>query len=125
MQLALGVAEGEIAPGGVPAPPYGSWWMESTLEGETSREVARFYQEEGLRSETGSGPADYLPDDPACSEHVRVLASASTPAGTPLTCWTYRYNADAASYGDVPDGDWTRLYPPDLPTGTPRDVTGP
>ena len=67
----------------------------------------------------------YLPDDPAGSEYVRVLVSASTPAGTPLTCWTYRYNADAAGYSDVPDGDWTRLYPPDLPSDSTRDVTGP
>ena len=49
------------APGGVPAPPYASWWMESTLAGETSREVERFYGEEGLRGEPGAGPPDYLP----------------------------------------------------------------
>lgn len=67
----------------------------------------------------------YLPDDPSGSEYVRVLARASTQSGSPLTCWTYRYNADATGYGDVPDGDWSRLYPPDLPASGPRDVTGP
>ncbi len=67
----------------------------------------------------------YLPDNPSGSEYVRILTSASTPAATPLTCWTYRYNADATGYGDVPAGDWARLHPPDLPAAGPPDVTGP
>jgi TorA maturation chaperone TorD len=48
----------EAATGGVPAPPYGSWWLEGCLGGETSRAVANFYREEGLQP--GNGPADYL-----------------------------------------------------------------
>lgn len=49
------------APGGIPAPPYGSWWLEDTLQGETTHQVAEFYLEEGLISGEGTGPADYLP----------------------------------------------------------------
>jgi TorA maturation chaperone TorD len=49
------------APGGVPAPPYGSWWLEETLQGRSTEEVAAFYRQEGLQSSGGAGPADYLP----------------------------------------------------------------
>ena len=47
------------APGGVPAPPYGSWWLEGRLQGETTAAVAELYRQEGV--EPGAGPADYLP----------------------------------------------------------------
>jgi gamma-glutamylcyclotransferase (GGCT)/AIG2-like uncharacterized protein YtfP len=73
----------------------------------------------------------YLPENAADSEYVRVLVTVTTHGGTALTSWTYRYNAAVASYRDVPDGDWARLYPPDLPgdvepvDGTNPDVTTP
>ena len=51
----------DICPGGVPAPPYGSWWMEGRLMGETTTAVARFYQEEQLAARKGL--ADYLPTE--------------------------------------------------------------
>jgi TorA maturation chaperone TorD len=49
------------APGGVPAPPYGSWWVERKLEGEMTARLAEFYEAEGLRATRGTGPADYIP----------------------------------------------------------------
>jgi TorA maturation chaperone TorD len=48
------------APGGVAAPPYGSWWTEGCLQGRTTAEVADFYRGEGLEPQPGSGPADFL-----------------------------------------------------------------
>lgn len=49
------------APGGIPLPPYGSWWMEGTLQGESTEKVAEFYLDEGLQQAPSAGPADYLP----------------------------------------------------------------
>lgn len=49
------------APGGVPAPPYGSWWLDGMLAGPSTAAVEAFYDGEGLRSGAGTGPADYLP----------------------------------------------------------------
>ena len=49
------------APGGIPMPPYGSWWIDGALMGPSSIELATFYHQEGLRSAEGSGPVDYLP----------------------------------------------------------------
>ena len=51
----------EMCPGGVPAPPYGSWWMEGCLMGDTTAAAARWYQQEKLSVK--SGPADYLPTE--------------------------------------------------------------
>jgi len=56
----------------------------------------------------------YVPDDPAGSEYLRVVATARMNDGRALTCWTYAYNADTEGYGDVPDGDWAALFPPDV-----------
>jgi TorA maturation chaperone TorD len=49
------------APEGIPLPPYGSWWMEGTLQGESTERVAEFYRQEGLQHASSAGPADYLP----------------------------------------------------------------
>jgi TorA maturation chaperone TorD len=49
------------APGGIPLPPYGSWWMDGKLMGPSCTALAEFYREEGLRSSEGAGPVDYLP----------------------------------------------------------------
>lgn len=49
------------APGGIPLPPYGSWWLDGELMGPSSVELAGFYSQEGLRNVDGSGPVDYLP----------------------------------------------------------------
>ena len=49
------------APGGVPAPPYGSWWLDGTLAGPSTAAVEAIYGREGLRPGTGAGPADFLP----------------------------------------------------------------
>lgn len=49
------------APGGIPLPPYGSWWIDGQLMGPSSIELAEFYRQEGLQSAEGSGPVDYLP----------------------------------------------------------------
>jgi TorA maturation chaperone TorD len=71
------LAEGELAepieservrlfvngPGGVPAAPYGSWWLEGTLEGQSTQQVQACYLREGLRIEDRTGPADYLPTE--------------------------------------------------------------
>lgn len=51
------------APGGVPAPPYGSWWIEGTLSGRTTEQVADRYLAEGLQIQHRTGPADYLPTE--------------------------------------------------------------
>lgn len=59
----------------------------------------------------------YVLDDPDGSEYLRLPTTAHMVDGSALTCWTYVYNADITGYGDVPDGDWAALYPP--------DVTGP
>lgn len=48
------------SPGGVAAPPYGSWWREGRLQGRTTFEVAEFYRSEGLEPQPGAGPADFL-----------------------------------------------------------------
>jgi len=56
------------APGGVPAPPYGSWWREGQLAGETTADVAAWYREDGL--EPGRSPADWLPAE---LEYLQVL----------------------------------------------------
>jgi len=48
----------ETGPGGVPAPPYGSWWMDGQIMGDSTAEVAAFYRREGLSPE--GGPADFL-----------------------------------------------------------------
>jgi TorA maturation chaperone TorD len=50
-------------PGGVPAAPYGSWWLEGTLEGRSTEQVLACYLREGLKVEAGTGPADYLPTE--------------------------------------------------------------
>jgi len=49
------------APGGIPLPPYGSWWIDGALMGPSSLELESFYRQEGLSSAEGSGPVDYLP----------------------------------------------------------------
>ena len=49
------------APGGIPLPPYGSWWIDGELMGPSCTELANFYSQEGLRSSEGSGLVDYLP----------------------------------------------------------------
>lgn len=48
--------------GGVPAPPYGSVYLEKEgrLMGETTRRVAAWYAEQGLRQEESGEPADFL-----------------------------------------------------------------
>lgn len=56
----------------------------------------------------------YAPDDLAGSEYVRVPAQATLADGSALTCWTYVYNAPVNGYRDVPGGDWTTLYAPDV-----------
>jgi TorA maturation chaperone TorD len=50
-------------PGGVPAAPYGSWWLEGTLKGRSTEQALACYLREGLRVEAGTGPADYLPTE--------------------------------------------------------------
>ena len=49
----------EMRSGGIPLPLFGSWWLEGTLQGESTHQVARILQSEELevRIET----ADYLP----------------------------------------------------------------
>lgn len=51
------------APGGVPAPPYGSVYLEPghQVMGETTRAVEAFYADAGLAMEGSEEPADYLP----------------------------------------------------------------
>ena len=49
------------APGGIPLPPYGSWWMDVELMGPSCTALADFYKEEGLRNADGAGPVDFLP----------------------------------------------------------------
>jgi TorA maturation chaperone TorD len=51
------------APGGVPAPPYGSWWLDGTLAGSSTAAVEAIYADEGLRPGSGAGPADFLPTE--------------------------------------------------------------
>lgn len=48
--------------GGVPAPPYGSVYLEreGRLMGETTRQVAAWYAKLGLRQEESGEPADFL-----------------------------------------------------------------
>lgn len=58
------------APGGVPVPPYGSWWTESTLCGEIAATAAAMLREDGLELEPGAGPADAIP---VCLEYLRFL----------------------------------------------------
>lgn len=48
------------APGGVPAPPYGSWWLDGVLDGASTQRVVAFYLREGLQNRGRTGPADYL-----------------------------------------------------------------
>ncbi|MGE3276840.1 MAG: molecular chaperone [Vicinamibacterales bacterium] len=48
------------APGGVPAPPYASWYLDGALLGASSAWVADAYRAQGLDA-TGAGePPDYL-----------------------------------------------------------------
>jgi gamma-glutamylcyclotransferase (GGCT)/AIG2-like uncharacterized protein YtfP len=56
----------------------------------------------------------YVPHDPSGSEYLRLPATARMVDGSAVTCWTYVYNADITGYEDVPDGDWTALYPLDV-----------
>lgn len=48
--------------GGIPAPPYGSVYLETEnrLMGETTKRVARWYAQRGLRQEIAGEPADFL-----------------------------------------------------------------
>ena len=48
-------------PGGIPLPPYGSWWIDGTMIGPSSMELADFYRQDGLRNTAGGGPVDFLP----------------------------------------------------------------
>lgn len=48
------------ASGGVPAPPYASWWMERTVRGAAAERAAVFYRADGLDTLAGAGPADSL-----------------------------------------------------------------
>ena len=49
------------APGGIPLPPYGSWWIDGELMGASSIALTKFYRQEGLRTASRGGPPDYLP----------------------------------------------------------------
>ncbi len=67
-------------PGGVPLPPYGSWWMEGRLMGDSTASVAGYYKKEGLTSETG--PADFLPAE---LEFLHLLIFRQLKSGTPMS----------------------------------------
>lgn len=49
--------------GGVPAPPYGSVYLDEdpVIMGESSRQVLKTYQAEGLSTEMANEPPDFLP----------------------------------------------------------------
>ena len=49
------------AAGGIPLPPYGSWWIDGKMMGPSSVELAEFYRQDGLRNTGGGGPVDFLP----------------------------------------------------------------
>lgn len=48
------------APGGIPAPPYASWWLERTLDGAAAARAAAVYREDGLDADRAAGPPDAL-----------------------------------------------------------------
>ncbi len=48
------------APGGTPLPPFAGWWIDGTLGGRTSAEVAAVYAAEGLQVDAAAGPPDGL-----------------------------------------------------------------
>jgi TorA maturation chaperone TorD len=48
------------ARGGIPLPPYGSWWIDGELMGPSSVALTEFYRQEGLRSSSSSGPPDFI-----------------------------------------------------------------
>jgi TorA maturation chaperone TorD len=49
------------AAGGIPAPPYASWYLEGRLAGESTGRVAAAYAAQGLEiAEDGGQPADFV-----------------------------------------------------------------
>jgi len=49
----------QMAPGGVPVPPYASWWMDGRLAGDTSLAAGKWLQQHGVQPV--SDHPDYLP----------------------------------------------------------------
>jgi TorA maturation chaperone TorD len=78
--------------GGVPAPPYGSVYLESeaSLLGATTRQVAAAYRAQGLSLEGSGEPADFLPTELEflyylVGEEEAALTRADVPAARAFT----------------------------------------
>ncbi len=73
------------APGGVPAPPYASWYLDRRLMGPSCAWVAEQYRQQGLETAADAGePADYIGTELEymhfLCRHVRAARLTGDPA---------------------------------------------